>query len=214
MKRKLFVLLALALCLFALASCGEAETPVAPETVSFTDSVGRVVEVPAEISRVSPSGALAQMYLVSIAPELLVTVASEYAEEDMKYIPSALGELPVVGQFYGSDDLNYESIAAIGPEIVIDVGEPKKTIVEDMDGITEKLAIPAVHVTATLAGAPEAFRTLGKLLNREEKGEALAAYCEKILARTDEIMERVGDDKVSVLYCLGDAGLNVLAASS
>jgi iron complex transport system substrate-binding protein len=27
-------------------------------------------------------------------------------------------------------------------------------------------------------------------------------------------MERVGDDKVSVLYCLGDAGLNVLAASS
>ncbi|MDR2616184.1 MAG: ABC transporter substrate-binding protein [Oscillospiraceae bacterium] len=236
MKKLLALILALTLCLGALASCATdapaasptptpsetAETPDdvtpdepdAPETVSFTDSAGREVELPSSITKISPSGALAQMFLIAIAPDLLVTVASDYSEADAKYVPREVVGLPVVGQFYGSDDLNYESIAAIGPQLVIDVGEPKNTIVEDMDSITANLAIPAVHVTATLDSTPEAFRTLGKILGREEKGEELALFCEKILTQTNDLMEKVGDDKITALYLLGDAGLNVLAKTS
>ena len=188
--------------------------PEAPATVTFIDSVGREVEVPANISRISPSGSLAQMFLIAIAPDLIITTSSEYSAEEIAFLPQNISGLPVVGQFYGTDDLNIESIAAIGPEIVIDVGEPKKTIVEDMDSITTNLAIPSVHITATLNSAPEAFRQLGKLLGREEKGEQLAAFCEMALSQTLDIMTKVGDNKKSMLYCLGDAGLNVLAATS
>jgi iron complex transport system substrate-binding protein len=154
------------------------------------------------------------MFLIAIAPDLLVSVASDYSESDVKYVPAELNPLPIVGQFYGSDDLNYETIAAINPDVVIDLGEPKKTIVEDMDSITEKLAIPAVHITADLRGTPEAFRTLGKLLGREEKGEELAAFCEKILANTDAILAKVGDNKAKALWLLGDGGTNVIAKTS
>jgi len=185
-----------------------------PETVSFTDSAGRTVEIPSNITRISPSGALAQMFLIAIAPDLLITKAASYSDDAKKYIPAEVLDLPEVGQFYGSEDINFESIAAIGPEIVIDLGEPKNTIVEDMDSITEKLAIPAIHITAALDSSASAFRTLGQILHREEKGEELAQFCEKILAQTDDILSAVGENKVSVLYCLGDAGTNVIAASS
>jgi iron complex transport system substrate-binding protein len=154
------------------------------------------------------------MFLIAIAPDMLVSKASEYSDKYLKYIPAYVSELPVIGQFYGSDNLNLETIASINPDVVIDVGEPKGTIVEDMDSITKSVAIPAIHVTADLRSTPQAFRTLGKLLGREEKGEALAAFCERALAQTDDIMARVGGDKVSALYCLGDAGLNVLARTS
>jgi iron complex transport system substrate-binding protein len=229
---------ALALCCGFFASCGEGdmiqsispsrdqtESPPTSEGAdvggdagavsrSFTDSVGREVDLPVNISRIAPSGALAQMFLIAIAPDMLVSVASEYGEDALKYIPDVTKSLPVVGQFYGSDDLNLETIAAINPDVVIDVGEPKDTIVEDMDGITQALAVPAIHITASLQSTPEAFRTLGRLLGREEKGEALAQYCERVLELTARVMDKVGENKTGVLYCLGDAGLNVLAKTS
>ncbi|MDR2665399.1 MAG: ABC transporter substrate-binding protein [Oscillospiraceae bacterium] len=201
-----------AACGWRAAPAGGAEDPV--ETRIFTDSAGREVELPSKIAKVSPSGPLAQMFLLAIAPDLLVSAASEYSEESLKYIPDAVEALPVVGQFYGADNLNLETIASINPDIVIDVGEPKDTIAEDMDSIEQTTAIPAVHVTASLRSAPQAFRTLGVLLGREEKGEALASYCQRALGLADDAMARVGGDKVSALYCLGDAGLNVIARSS
>jgi iron complex transport system substrate-binding protein len=231
MKKLLAMLLALAMVFALFAACTSSTTEPAaeptaevtepasevteePSAVEFTDSVGRTVTLPSEITKISPSGALAQMFLIAIAPDLMVSVASQYSEAAQKYVPASLLSLPEVGQFYGSDDLNFETIASIAPDVVIDVGEPKGTIVEDMDSITEKLAIPAVHITATLDSTPEAFRTLGKLLNREEKGEELAAFCEKILAQADDVMTAVGEDKKSALFLLGDAGTNVMAQGS
>ena len=65
----IFLALILALSLFA---CGEkrgAQDSSTAETVSFTDSAGRTVEVPKNITRVAPSGAFAQMYLFALAPD-------------------------------------------------------------------------------------------------------------------------------------------------
>jgi iron complex transport system substrate-binding protein len=222
-----FVKLVLAFVLVAalLVGCGggggdsvspSVSAPVSPSgTVRmFTDSAGREVELPESIERVSPSGSLAQMFLLAIAPDLLVSMASEYSADFLKYIPDSVKNLPVVGQFYGSGDLNVETVASINPDVVIDVGEPKQTIVEDMDGIEAAVAIPAVHITADLRSAPQAFRTLGSLLGREEQGEALASFCERALALTDSAAERAGDAKVSAIYCLGDSGLNIYAKDS
>jgi iron complex transport system substrate-binding protein len=83
-----------------------------------------------------------------------------------------------------------------------------------MNGITEKLARPAIHISATLETTPEAFRKLGALLGRQEKGEALAVFCEKTLDNANAIMSKVGDKKISLLYCLGKQGTNVLARGS
>ncbi|MDR1947856.1 MAG: ABC transporter substrate-binding protein, partial [Spirochaetaceae bacterium] len=193
---------------------GQAAAPENQGTVPFTDSAGRTVQVPVNITRLVPSGAMAQMFLLAIAPDLLCAVSGPYTAEEVEFIPPGVLELPVVGQFYGTANLNYEEIAAIGPEIVIDVGEPKGSIAEDMDAITRAIAVPAVHITAGLDSTPAAFRGLGKLLGREERGEALAAFCEKTLSAAGEMTRRAGDRKKTVLYCMGKMGLNVIAAGS
>jgi len=100
--------------------------------------------------------------------------------------------------------LNLEEIANVNPQVIIDIGEPKSSIVEDMDGITEQVGIPAVHITATLETMSEAYRMLGKLLGKEKEAEALAKYCDDVYSKTEDIMEEVGDNgKVNLIYCTG-----------
>lgn len=181
------------------------------ETFLFTDSAGRQVELPVNIKRIAPSGALAQIFLLAAAPDMLCAISSDYSPTTAEFIPPYFSTLPVVGQFYGTANLNPEEIVRIGPDLVIDIGEPKDSIARDMDDISASIGIPVIHITADLRTTPQAFRTLGKLLGREEKGEALARFCEKTLASAEEIVGRAGNNKKSVLYCMGPSGLNVLA---
>ncbi|MDR0917041.1 MAG: ABC transporter substrate-binding protein [Oscillospiraceae bacterium] len=242
-KKLLALLLALVLAMSLFAGCSPAKDPAAsptpdvspseqpsenpsedpPEPAAdwvYTDSAGREVTLPGKITRISASGALAQMFLVAIAPDLMVTIASPYKGDNAKYLPSYLNDLPEVGQFYGSDDLNLEELAAIDPQIIIDLGEPKKTIAEDMDNIQNAVNIPTIHITAFLRqedgkqGAANAFRELGKILNREARGEELALYIEHVLELADTAVTAIGDNKVDVLYLTGDLGTNVIPFTS
>ncbi len=242
MKKLLSLLLALVL-IFALVSCGGAGNTAAPETgspdvsmepsvqpseqpssepeapsdetVLFTDSVGREVEVPANITRIAASGAMAQIVIFPLAPDALVGVASKWTDEAAGYLDEKYYNLPVMGQFYGSEDLNLEEIAARDPQVIIDVGEPKSSIVEDMDGIMEQVGIPTVHIDAATGTMGDAYRMLGKLLGMEDEAEVLAQYCESVVSRTNEIVGQLGaDGKTSLIYCSGTDGLNVLAKTS
>jgi iron complex transport system substrate-binding protein len=191
----------------------EAETTTAAirEPYTFTDSCGREVEIPGEVTRIVPSGPLAQIVLFAIAPEMLVGLATEWNDSAKGFIPQEYYELPYFGQLYGSADLNVEELALAEPQLIIDVGEAKKSIVEDMDNLQTQTTIPSIHISANLETMPQAFRTLGTILGKEDKGEELAAFCEKVYKRTVGIMEKVGDNKVKGLYVLGEEGLNVLA---
>ena len=208
MKNRLTaLLLALALLLSMTASA-------LAETTVFTDDVGRAVEVPTEITRLMPSGPLPQIYAYGIAPDMFVGLASKWYDSSKGIIPEEHLNLPYFGQLYGSADLNIEQLAMADPQIIIDMGEVKKGIAEDLDGLTAQTTIPAVYIATTLDTAPQAYRRLGELLGREEQAEEIAAFLEKVYARTVSIMEKVGDNRKQVLYITGDKGHNVLAKTS
>ena len=172
------------------------------------------MELPDELTRIVPSGPLAQIILFAIDPDLFVGLGGHWDENAQGIIDQKYLDLPYFGQMYGSADLNVEELAATGAQLVIDVGEAKKSITEDMENLTAQTQIPTIHIDANLETMPQAYRTLGKLLDREEKGEELAAFCEKIYGRTQDIMEKVGDNHVKGLYVTGEEGLNVLAKGS
>lgn len=182
-------------------------------TKTFTDSSGRSVEVPENITKVAVSGPLAQIYVFALCPDKLVGLASGFGSEDLKYIDEKYADLTVLGQLYGSKgDLNKEQIMKTGAQVVIDVGEDKEGIAQDMDELQEATGIPFVHIFADTENTGEAYRMLGDLLNMPEEAEELASYCERIYQRTLDISNRV--DKVSLAYLSGDLGLNVLAKGS
>ena len=199
------------------AAIAETAVEAAPDTREFTDSTGRTVTIPYEVTRIAISGPLSQVYILPLAGDMLVGVSNAFAEDAAAYLPAYVFELTEIGQLYGGKgEMDLEALLAADPDVVIDIGDAKSTIVEDMNALTEQTGIPFVHVDATVATAPGAYHMLGKLLGREEKAEELAAYCQNILDMTAELMEKVDADgtRKALLYCLGDAGVNVIAEGS
>lgn len=190
-----------------------AEETAAPTSVEFTDSVGRTVEVPVNITKVAVSGPLAQIVLFALCPDKLVGIASAWDSSAEEYLATEYYNLPELGQLYGGKgELNLETLLASGAEVVIDVGEPKDTIVEDLDALQEQTGIPFVHITATTETMGDAYTKLGELLGMQDEAAVLAAYCDRVYTRTIEIANSV--EKANLLYCLGDQGLNVIAQGS
>lgn len=216
-KKKLFTaLLIVCMVMTMLTGCNKSNaSATTSDKVTFTDSAGRKVDLPANITKIVPSGSMAQMVLFALAPDMFVGLSDKWSADAQKYIDTKYYNIPVLGQLYGTQNLNLEQIAKVNPQVIIDVGEAKTTIVKDMDDLSNQVHIPAIHIDATTATMPQAYRTLGKLLGREKQGEALAQYCEQTLKNTQDIMKAVGDNgKVKLLYCSGTDGLNVIAKGS
>ena len=226
-KKLLSMILVFSL-LLSLAACGGPETdptgaaenhvsdtqPAGDDTVLFTDDCGREVEVPAKITRIVPSGPLSQIILYAIAPDMFVGLAAKWDECAQGIVPEEYLNLPYFGQMYNTSNLNVEELALADPQLIIDIGQSMSSGAEDLDALQSQTNIPTVFISASLKDMPETFRKLGKLLNREEKAEELAQFCERVYSRTISIMEEVGDSKVDALYILGEEGLNVLAKDS
>lgn len=215
MKRSLCLVLVIAMALSLFAGCGSsAPAESAAQTVEFVDDCQRSVTVPAEISRIVPTGPLSQLVLFALCPEMFVGLASKWSSDSEGIIPEEFLALPYFGQLYGSADLNVEELALAGPQIIIDIGEIKKSTAEDVEALQTQLGIPCVFIESTLESMPETFRKLGALLGLEERAEVLASFCEKTYDRTLSVMEQVGDNKAQVIYVPGYEELSVLAKGS
>ena len=215
MKKLIICLLTLSLL---LSACGTVPAEAsAPKAREFTDSTGRTVTVPETVTKIAISGPLAQVYIIPLAGDMLVGVSNAFSKDVDIYLPDYIMDAPEIGQLYGGKgEMDLEALLAADPDVVIDIGETKSSTKEDLENLTQQTGIPFVHVYATVNTAPEAYRTLGKLLGREEKAEQLASWCETTLKTIDELMKQVdaANARKGILYCLGDAGVNVMAKGS
>ena len=213
-QRLLALLLALVMTL-SLAACGAQSAPTedentAPETRVFTDSVGREVTVPVQIDQVAVSGPMAQIVLFALCPDKLVGISNAWDESAAQYLDTEYYNLPLLGQLYGGKgELNLETLLESGAQVVIDVGEAKGSIVEDLDALQEQTNIPFVHIDAALATMDETYTLLGDLLGMPDEAKTLADYCRSTYDRALTIADSV--EKANLLYITGDAGLNVIA---
>ena len=163
MKKRLFAMLLMFAMLLSLTACGgqetaqESQVESAQETVeeglvrSFTDSVGRTVEVPAQIDQVAVSGHMAQPVVFALCPDKIVGISNAWDAEAEAFLAQEYFQLPIIGQLYGGKgELNLETLLGSGAQVVIDVGEPKGNVAEDLDALQEQTSIPFVHISATI----------------------------------------------------------------
>ena len=239
--KKLLALLLAAVMVFSLAACGaetpapaateapavteapaETETPADPteesaaETVSFTDSTGRAVELPANITKIAPSGPVATMILAAFAPEKLVCTGTNIGDDQAAFLYEGLSDLPMTGQLYGGKaTFNLEELLATGAEVIIDLGDFKKSIADDLTALQEQTGLPCVFLEADLAHMADAFRSLGTILGKEERGEELAKLVEETMTMAAENSAKITEDQmVSVLYSSGSDPLGTNAEGS
>ena len=178
----------------------------------FVDSCGREVLVDKEITKVALSGTLAQIVVFALAPEKMVGLVSEWDSMAKEYLATEYYQMPVIGQLYGGKgEINLEELLAVAPQLVIDIGEAKDGMAEDLDALQQQTGIPFVHIDAYLDNTAEMFRIVGDLLGAEEQAEKLATYWTTHFDMVNDILDEVGDSKAELLYIAGDEGLNVIA---
>ncbi|MCL2696031.1 MAG: ABC transporter substrate-binding protein [Clostridiales bacterium] len=215
MKKTLSILLAVVLILSLLGACAK---PAAPETDPrvFVDSCGREVVLPAEITRIAPSGLVAQMILTSLAPETLVGLSNPVGERQLTYLPAFFADLPVFGQFYGKNAaLNLEELLASEPQIIIDMGDYKASQKEDMDGLQAQTGLPTIFIEATLGSFSDAYLELGALLGLEDEAALLASYIANAMDLAHGISARIPEgERLCVMYGTSETGLAVNAKGS
>ena len=209
---KILMVLAL-LSVTAVAVCGGA---VVEENRTFVDDVGREITLPVTIDAVSPSGPLAQIVLYSLDQNLFVSVSSEFGGAQATYIDPRLLTLPITGQFYGSkaSTMNPEAIMELDRQlnidVVLDIGEAKKTMKTDLDDIQAKTGVPFAFITQNkLEDIPGSYLKLGELLSRPERGRELSDYVSALLSEFDSGMKKVGDKKKSLIYVVSVDGNSV-----
>lgn len=186
------------------------------QTRIFVDSLGREVEVPAEIDAVAPSGSIAQMIIYTLCWEKMIALSTEFTELQATYFREECTELPVLGRFYGGgDSISFEGLIAAAPDVIIDVGEVKDGIEEDMQTLQERTGIPVVYIESTLQTLPETYRMLGDLLGEEEDAAALSAYVEDVLALAEENRAKLTAETThNAAFVQGEFGLGAFAAGT
>lgn len=196
----------------ASSASSSASEAASSETREFTDDLGRTVELPAQIDRIAPSGSTANQVLLTMAPDKMVGLATDPSEAELKYYGDELADLPVFGSaFGGKGDINREALAAADPQVIIDTGEAKDGLTEDMDTLQEQLGIPVVFVECAIDDYGAAYETLGELLGMEDRGNELAEYCRNAYSEVEEVMASIPEEeRANVLYILGEDGTNVL----
>ena len=233
MNKRILALLLLAAMIVSLAACGqpnssasagdlakptEAASPqnLQKGTRSFTDSAGRTVEIPEKLEKIAITGPTAQIVLFALAPEKLVGIANSWDETAKEFFAPEYYNLPILGQLYGGkSEMNLEELLKADPDVVIDVGEPKESIAEDMDRLSEQTGIPFLHIDGFTATMGDTYRTLGELLGVEEKAGEIGAYCDELYAFAAGLEAKLAPEKKkTALYLLGDNGLNVIPEGS
>ena len=219
--RRLLALMAVAV--LALAGCAHSTT-TGPETsasaesatVSFTDSTGRQVELPRQITRVASAGPLANIMLYAMAPDELVGWSNRPDDSAAKYIDQKYLDLPEYGKFYGdSGDFNREAVLASDPQVIVDVGQWDEEYKGKLDSLQEDLGIPVILIDGALDASGDAFRLLGQALGKTDLGEQLGAYADGVISDVRAKAAGIAQDKrLSVYYGEGKDGLSTIIAGS
>lgn len=216
--KKAITVLTLLLLATALFSQGAAEpSATATETKIFVDDLGREVLVDANLTRVAPSGTMAQVLMLTYDPSLLSGVSVNLNASQASLYPKEVSALPIYGTFYGKKaNLNKEALIVSDPQVIIDVGEIKGSIssmIDDLDKLQEQTGIPVVFIESYLKNTATTYKRIGELLGAEERASILSAYAEDAIEFASYVSSNV-TAKRRFYYSSSNDGLEGIPATS
>lgn len=182
----------------------------------FTDGIDRAVAIPSEITKVAATGPYAQIMLLQLAPERLVGLSSQLSDTQAPYFPDYVSELPVLGKLYGGKNanMNYEEIIGADPDVIIDVGERKSSLAEDLDKLQTNTGLPVVFIECGFDTMIDAYRKMGDVLGADDHVAELVSWVSDVISLAEKHCKAIKADGLRVIYSTGEYGLNVMRADS
>ncbi len=192
-------------CVLGLAALALAP-PAAARDVG--DATGRTIAVPDTVERVFVAGPPAAIALYMIAPDKLLGWTSAMRPPEKPFLPQRYADLPELGRLTGrGNTVNLESIVALKPDLILDVGSTSATYVSLAERTQEQTRVPTVLIGGKLADTAQTFRQLGAIVGVD--AEPLARYADETLALARQRMAQVPADKrLKVYFARGPNGLS------
>jgi iron complex transport system substrate-binding protein len=191
---------------------GLSATLLAPRgalAASIQDAAGRNVSVATGVTRVFAAGPPAAILLYTLAPELLIGWPRANRPEECAYmLPDICGRAEV-GRLTGrGNTANLESVLALKPDLILDVGSTSPTFVSLADRVQEQTGIPYALLDGRFDAIAGTYRKLGALIGRADDAEKLARYTEDTLTTVlGRVMPVAPSERPKVYYARGPRGL-------
>ncbi len=185
---------------------------------TITDDAGRELTIPTagNIEKVFFTSALAQVFVMTLAPDLMGAVCSEYSDLDLQYLPEELQGLINLGNMESST-MDLEAVMAADIQIIFSISSVDLTEanISEAEDIQNQTGIPVVLIDGSFERINQAYTMLGDILGREEKAAELADWCEQAYQDVTSAVSGVAEeDKVTLYYAEGPLGLQTEPAES
>src|ERR1700742_1596411 len=159
--------------------------PRLARAASVTDATGGALQVPAKVERVFPAGPPAAILLYTLAPDLLLGWPRANRPEECAYLLPDVCTRPEVGRITGrGNTANLESVIALKPDLILDVGSASATFVSLAERVQQQTGIPYALLDGRFDAVAETYRKLGELTGRQADAEKLARYAEDTIKNT------------------------------
>ena len=177
------------------------------EMRTITDMAGRTVTVPAQIKKVYATSPVGTILVYTVDPGCLGAWNYLMPVGESQYILPEYRKLPVIGGWLGGKNFgNVEEIIKLKPDVILHTRLPGRDEKELADVIQQRTNTPVVVVDSLLTELDKAYEFTGRLLGREERGAALAAYCRETLGDIEKQRSRIAKP-LRVYYAEGMKGL-------
>jgi len=181
--------------------------PVKPKYVPITDMTGRIVNVPALVSRVVVlQSHWAEIVCLLGADDKVVGVSKDV--EHSVWIPSHIKSKAIVGDLFSGVDL--EKIVALEPDVVItDTGYGRA---EDVIKGLESRGIPVIRMSCQdFNDLLKAIRIIGTILNASTKAEEVVGYLTNEFDRVKSIVSMIPEGEKPKVLVLSSVEENLVS---
>ena len=181
--------------------------PAIVRAAGITDAAGRAIAIPETVTRVFPAGPPAAILLYTLAPDLLLGWPRANRADECAFMLPEVCRRPEVGRLTGrGNTANLESVLALKPDLILDVGSTTPTFASLAARVQEQTGIPYALLDGRFDATASTYRLLGALTRRD--AEPLAAYTEKMLETIAARINRVPqEERPRVYYARGPRGL-------
>ena len=184
----------------------------------FIDDAGRELTLPTanKIESVYFTSSLAQVFVMTLAPDKMGATCSKYSEEDKKYLPKELEGLKYLGAVE-TGEMDVEAVMSQGIQVIFSISSIALTQanIDEANDIQDRSGIPVVLIDGSFSKIAEAYEKLGDILGAEKRARELAQYCtdayDKVVAAVGDLAE---EEKVRFYYAEGPKGLQTEPAES
>ena len=174
-----------------------------------TDATGRALSAPEKVARVFPAGPPAAILLYTLGPDLLLGWPRANRPEECAYMLPDVCARPEVGRITGrGNTANLESVLALKPDLILDVGSTSTTFVSLAERVQQQTGIPYALLDGRFNAIPASYQNLGELIGRQGEAEKFARYADDTLKTIIERTTAIApSNRPHVYYARGPRGL-------